>query len=60
MQEFYITIIDRPGKENVVADFLSRLTNDDDNPIPVEDRFADEHLFAISTNVPWYADIANY
>ena len=30
LQEFDITIIDRPGKENVVADFLSRFTNSDD------------------------------
>ena len=27
LQEFDITIVDRPGKENVVADFLSRLKN---------------------------------
>jgi hypothetical protein len=31
LQEFDITIVDRPGKENVVADFLSRLTINDDN-----------------------------
>ena len=34
LQEFGITIIDRPGKENVVADFLSCFTNSDDN-LPV-------------------------
>jgi hypothetical protein len=28
LQEFNITILDRPGKENVVADFLSRIHNE--------------------------------
>lgn len=27
LQEFNVTIIDRPGKSNVVADYLSRLKN---------------------------------
>jgi hypothetical protein len=58
LQEFDITIVDRPGKENVVADFLSRLTPDDDTP--VDDSFPDEHLFAVSAHSPWYANITNY
>jgi hypothetical protein len=58
LQEFDITIVDRPGKENVVADFLSRLTTNDDKP--VDDSFPDEYLFAVSAHSPWYADIANY
>ena len=40
-QEFDITIIDKLGKENVIADFLSRFTNNDDN-FPLEDSFPDE------------------
>jgi hypothetical protein len=59
LQEFDISIIDKPGRENVVVDFLSRLTNEGE-AIPVEDNFPDEHLFALSTNTPWFADIANY
>ena len=59
LQEFDITIIDRPAKENVVVDFLSRFTNSDDN-FPVEDYFPDEHLFAVSIHSPWYADVINY
>jgi hypothetical protein len=43
----------------VVVDFLSRLNINDDNS-PVDDSFPDEHLFAISSHSPWYADIANY
>lgn len=59
LQEFDITIVDNPGKENVVADFLSRLVNNSDNS-PVEDSFPDEHLFAVSTYSSWYAYITNY
>ena len=59
LQEFDITIIDKPRKENVVADFLSRFTNNDDN-LPVEDSFLDEHLFLVSAHSPWYADVSNY
>eukprot|EP00253_Pinus_taeda_P020271 PITA_20271 len=58
LQEFDITIVDRPGKENVVSDFLSRLKTNEN--IPVDDYFLDEYLFAISAHSPWYADIANY
>lgn len=61
LQEFDITIIDKPGRANVVADFLSRLQS----AAPVEhevidDRFPYEHLFSIVAHTPWYADIANY
>jgi hypothetical protein len=45
LQEFDITIVDRPGKENVVVDFLSRLTPDDNTP--VDDSFPDEYFFAV-------------
>eukprot|EP00253_Pinus_taeda_P017050 PITA_17050 len=58
LQEFDITIVDRLGKENVVADFLSWLKTNEN--IPVNDSFPDEYLFAVSTHSPWYADIANY
>ena len=59
LQEFDITIIDRPGKENIVADFQSRITNNDDS-FPVEDSFPNEHLFVVSAHSPWYTDVANY
>jgi hypothetical protein len=54
LQEFDITIVDRPRKENVVVDFLSWLTPEDDTP--VDDSFPDEYLFAVSTHSPWYAE----
>ena len=59
LQEFDITIIDKPGKENGVAYFLSHFTNNDDS-LPVEYSFPDEHLFAVSAHSPWYVDVANY
>jgi hypothetical protein len=48
LQEFDITIVDRPRKENVVVDFLSRLNINDDNS-PVDDSFLDEHLFVVTS-----------
>ena len=59
MQEFNITVLDRPGKQNTVADFLSRIQNTKEDS-PVEDKFPDEYLFAVTIKTPWYADIANY
>eukprot|EP00253_Pinus_taeda_P032641 PITA_32641 len=58
-QEFNITVLDRPGKQNTVANFLSRIQNTKEDS-PVEDKFPDEYLFAVTTKTPWYADIANY
>ncbi len=60
LQEFDVTILDMPGRENAVADFLSRLHQPDNEPILIDDTFPDEHLFSISAKSPWYADIANY
>ena len=58
LQEFNITIIDRPRRDNLVVDFLSRLIHTGDNA-PIDDNFPDENLFDISTYIPWYADVAN-
>ena len=41
LQEFNITVLDRQGKENQVADFLSRLQNQGE-VVPVEDSFPNE------------------
>ena len=59
LQEFSITVIDRSGKENLVADFLSRRPHEDGTK-PVEDTFPNEHLFVVSVQTYWFADIANY
>ena len=52
-------MLDRPGKQNTVVDSLSRIQNIKDDT-PVEDKFPDEYLFAMTTQTPWFADIANY
>jgi len=60
LQQFDLTIVDKPSKENVVADFLSRLDLPVGKEGMVDDQNPDEHLFAISILSPWFADIANY
>ena len=43
----------------MVANFLSRLQTLVDPPA-INDSFLDEHLFILTAQNPWYADIANY
>ena len=59
LQEFNITVVDRPGRENLVADFLSCIQHDDGAKL-VDDTFHDEHLFDVSVQTPRFANIANY
>eukprot|EP00253_Pinus_taeda_P032751 PITA_32751 len=59
-KQFDLTIVDKLGKENVVADFLSRLDLPAGEDRTVDDQMRDEHLFAISVLCPWFADIENY
>ncbi|KAL5559323.1 hypothetical protein UlMin_035534 [Ulmus minor] len=61
LQEFDLTIKDKKGLEDVVADHLSRLELKNDTDIlPIREAFPDENLFAVLSHTPWYADIANY
>jgi hypothetical protein len=60
LQDFSLTIKDKKGVENVVADLLSRLTFEDNSDhLPINDEFPDKHLFVIS-KLSWYAHIVNY
>ena len=59
LQEFNIIVIDQPGRENLAADFLSCIQHDDGAKL-VDDTFPDKHLFVVSIQTPWFADIANY
>jgi len=59
LQEFNITVLDRPGKQNTVADFLTRIQNTKEDSL-VEHKFPDEYLFAVTTKTPWYAYTADY
>ena len=61
LREFDLTIKDKKGVENVVADHLSRLELKNDTDIlPIREAFPDENLSAVLSHTPWYADIANY
>ena len=58
LQEFDLEIKDKKGRENSVADHLSRLhvlgMGD------ISDSFPDEHLLALSSHTPWFAQIVNF
>ncbi|GJV95711.1 reverse transcriptase domain-containing protein [Tanacetum coccineum] len=62
LQEFDIEIKDRKGTENVAADHLSRLENNEtSDDSEVDDNFPGETLMEINTkDEPWFADFANY
>ncbi|KAL2228950.1 UNVERIFIED_CONTAM: Retrovirus-related Pol polyprotein from transposon 17.6 [Sesamum indicum] len=59
LQEFDLTIKDKKGAENLVADHLSRLIIDGHSP-PLKDEFPDEQLLATQGIIPWYADLVNF
>ena len=51
LQEFHLTIVDKPRRHNIVANFVSRLTHTAEKDI-LDDAFPDEHLFSISAKAP--------
>jgi len=60
LQQFDLTIVDKPGKENVVADFLSRMNLPICEEGMVDDQLSDDNFFAISVLSTWFTDIVNY
>ncbi|GKA15453.1 reverse transcriptase domain-containing protein [Tanacetum coccineum] len=62
LQEFDIKIKDKIGTENVAADHLSRIDNDEtSDDSDVDDNFLGETLMEIITNdTPCFTDFANY
>ncbi|GJV22547.1 reverse transcriptase domain-containing protein [Tanacetum coccineum] len=62
LKEFNIEIKDKKGTENVAADHLSRIDNDEtSDDSDVDHNFPGETLMEITTNdTPWFADFANY
>ncbi|GKB98014.1 reverse transcriptase domain-containing protein [Tanacetum coccineum] len=62
LQEFDIEIKDIKGTENVPADHLSRIDNNESSDdSEVDHNFPGETLMKINTrNEPWFADFANY
>nr|KYP58627.1 Retrovirus-related Pol polyprotein from transposon opus [Cajanus cajan] len=61
LQEFDLEIQDKQGKQNLVADHLSRLKLDEANKEvkPILEEFPDKKLLVI-TSLPWFADFANF
>ncbi|XP_016742939.1 uncharacterized protein [Gossypium hirsutum] len=59
LQEFDLEIKVKKGRENLVADHLSRILPSND-VTPLKDNFPDESLLITQTIFPWYADIVNY
>ena len=61
LQEFNLEIRDKKGSENVIADHLSRLVNDEVTSKEREicETFCDESLMLIQQR-PWFADMANF
>ncbi|GKC75034.1 reverse transcriptase domain-containing protein [Tanacetum coccineum] len=62
LQEFDIEIKDKKGIENVAADNLYQIKNDEtSDDSEVDDNFPGESLREITTNdTPWFANFANY
>ncbi|CAM8974106.1 unnamed protein product [Rhodiola kirilowii] len=64
LQEFDIEIKDKKGVENVVADHLSRLEENEEieeDTRPVNDSFIGEQLMRVEAEaLPWYADFVNF
>jgi len=61
LQEFDLVIKDKKGSENVVADHLSRVVNEEVTlkEAEIKDEFPDEFLFLIAER-PWFANMANF
>ncbi|KAK4411820.1 hypothetical protein Sango_0255000, partial [Sesamum angolense] len=59
LQEFDLTIKDKNGAKNLMADHLSRLVTNND-PSPLNDEFPNEHLHIVRGITPWYADLVNF
>ncbi|XP_074300972.1 uncharacterized protein LOC141632313 [Silene latifolia] len=60
LQEYDLEIRDKSGAENIVADHLSHLRFAENDLLPIDDSFSDDHLLDITTVTPWFADYANY
>ena len=59
LHEFDLEIRDRMGSENVVADHLSHLIQEEDL-LPLKEDFPDKQLLATTSSTPWYTDIVNF
>jgi hypothetical protein len=65
LQEFDLHIVDKKGEDNHVADHLSRIENIPNDPIPINNNFANEQLTNVNVSSanatsPWFANYANF
>ena len=61
LQEFDLVIQDKKGSENLVADHLSRLVNEEVTlkKLEIRHEFPEESLLVVNER-PWFADLANF
>ena len=63
LQEFDISIKDRPGTANLVADHLSKLLDGTRGLLASDlicDDFPDASLMSSSIYIPWFTNLVNY
>ena len=60
LQEYDLQIIDRRGKDNHVADHLSRMEGIVDDHVPINESFLGGYLATIDASDTWFADYANF
>ena len=62
LHEFDLEIKDKKSSDNVIADHLSRLEKpmEDEKRNEIKENFPNEHLFQVSVQILWYADIVNF
>ena len=60
LQEYDLQIVDRRGKDNLVAYHLSRMEEIITDPVPINESFPGEYLENVEVVDPWFADYANY
>ena len=53
-------IKDKKGRDNVIADHLSRFEKTIEKETEIVENFPNEQLFLLSIQTPWYVDIVNY
>ena len=60
LQEFDLEIKDKKGRENSVADHLSRMQFENPQELPINNFLLDDMLLKVAGSDPWYANIVNF